>query len=499
MYFFLSAGLGYKLTGIEHAILKRSEIFNKLGVENKILTINFNKDYSLINELHNVDSSNFINIYDELQGVVYINKKENKVDGFLKKNYLEFDLREVGNARDYRVYKKNRYFCYISTYECGQISYINYFNVKKDKIKREVYNKNGYLTNVVYLYNNLKKMVHYFNSNGSVVIKEYYGDEADLQYIEVVDGDQLKNFGSMDEWVEDWLNNVFKRYINTVVYSDKNKLYNHILIKIRKNNYKFISVFHSMHVRNPKDIEGGVVNSNYKVSLENIDKFDGFIVSTEDQKIDIIKRYGCNLNIFVIPPSFVNENTNSESNYVDGEFKVISVGRYYVEKRLDHIILAIKLLVGKYPDISLYLYGFGDQRDNFKYEKKIRDLVVNEKLERNIKFEGYKHDILNYIGNSTVSVVTSTIEGFCIGILDSLSVGTPVVSYNIKYGPNEIIVNNESGFLVQEENIKELAEKIEEVYFKKEMRISAKERSENFSMLMVMDKWLNHIKEINNV
>ncbi len=51
MYFFLSAGIGANLTGIEHAILKRKKVFDACGLAHKIVTLNYNPNY-----LNNSDS-----------------------------------------------------------------------------------------------------------------------------------------------------------------------------------------------------------------------------------------------------------------------------------------------------------------------------------------------------------------------------------------------------------------------------------------------------------
>ena len=40
-------------------------------------------------------------------------------------------------------------------------------------------------------------------------------------------------------------------------------------------------------------------------------------------------------------------------------------------------------------------------------------------------------------------------EGFSLALLESLAHGVPTISYNIKYGPKEMINNGENGYLIE--------------------------------------------------
>lgn len=498
MYLFLSAGLGSKLTGIEHAILKRKEVFNQLALESKIVTINFNKDYRFCLEKYGVGKEGFINIYDDYQKIIFCKKKNNSLDLFLSKIKGNIRVEKVEDTNDCKVYIDEIYIFYIHLSLNNEIMYVNVFDGRRNKVKRYVYNLEGYLSQTIFLENNKNKVVQYHDENENVVIEEFYDFEQNLTLIIVRDKEIIKYHKSKECWIKLWLKQLIDSYNNVVIYTDKNRIYNHLLIEIPKNNFKLISVLHSVHVRDPKKIEDGILNANYKVCLEQIDKFDGYIVSTNAQKYDLEKRFGSQLKIWVIPPTHVS---SEKMNKVDfrNDFNVISVGRYYIEKRIDHIILAVKLLIEKYPNIILNLYGFGDGRDNFAYEKKIKKMVLDEKLYNNVYFKGYVDNIKEKISQSNVSVVTSTIEGFCIGILDSLEVGTPVVSYNIKYGPEEMIEDGKSGYLVAEGDIQQLACMIERAYLNFNMRCSAFEKAQEFSINVQKEKWLNHILELSDV
>ena len=66
-------------------------------------------------------------------------------------------------------------------------------------------------------------------------------------------------------------------------------------------------------------------------------------------------------------------------------------------------------------------------------------------------------------------MTTSKLEGFPNVILESFSVGTPVVALNCDFGPNEIINNEENGFLFRDNELIEISKKISDLYFNKEL------------------------------
>ncbi len=49
-----------------------------------------------------------------------------------------------------------------------------------------------------------------------------------------------------------------------------------------------------------------------------------------------------------------------------------------------------------------------------------------------------------------LSLITSNMEGFSLALLESLAHGVPVISYDIKYGPNELITPDFNGYLITE-------------------------------------------------
>ena len=84
-----------------------------------------------------------------------------------------------------------------------------------------------------------------------------------------------------------------------------------------------------------------------------------------------------------------------------------------------------------------------------------------------------------------------------MGILESLSNGCPVISYNIKYGPSELIKDGINGYLIPPFNLDEFSEKIIEVLDNEALHASlissAPKTVENFSHKNIANKWASII------
>ncbi|EFF84372.1 hypothetical protein HMP0015_0147, partial [Acinetobacter haemolyticus ATCC 19194] len=96
--------------------------------------------------------------------------------------------------------------------------------------------------------------------------------------------------------------------------------------------------------------------------------------------------------------------------------------------------------------------------------------------------------------------LTSRLEGFGIALLDAMSEGVVNIAYDIKYGPSELIIDGEDGFLIENGNIDMLAEKI--IFLIKNREIwndfseKSKNKSINFSIENMSYKWKDLIDNI---
>jgi len=130
---------------------------------------------------------------------------------------------------------------------------------------------------------------------------------------------------------------------------------------------------------------------------------------------------------------------------------VANFNRYV--KRLDVFIKSIEIVISQYKNVKFIIFGEG------KLKQKLKDLVNKCKVEEFVVWAGVKRDVVPYIKNFNVGVISSDSEGFCNAIIEYMATGIPVVATNVG-GNVELIKDGYSGFLIPPGNHVLLAIKI---------------------------------------
>ena len=88
-----------------------------------------------------------------------------------------------------------------------------------------------------------------------------------------------------------------------------------------------------------------------------------------------------------------------------------------------------------------------------------------------------------------------------LALLEAQSHGVPSISYNIKYGPGELIIPDYNGSLVEFNNEDQLYETVkallEEPELQQKYAQNSIESSKNFSKDAIINRWQQLINDIN--
>lgn len=134
--------------------------------------------------------------------------------------------------------------------------------------------------------------------------------------------------------------------------------------------------------------------------------------------------------------------------------QTICLAGYSPEKQHGSLIRVFAQVIKAHPGARLDLYGSGNERIGIM--EKIQELG----LEKNIFANDYADNIEKIYDSASLGVLTSRLEGFPLFILESISHGCPCVSYDIDYGPSDMIEDDINGFLIELNNEEEMAQKI---------------------------------------
>lgn len=185
-------------------------------------------------------------------------------------------------------------------------------------------------------------------------------------------------------------------------------------------------------------------------------KVDYCIAQCEEMRIDLIRNYSFKNNkikVIFNPVNYKIENSY-ENKKIPKEKFILIVGRLSKQKRHDVAIKVFSKIKQKFPDFKLKISGQG-QEENF-----LRQLTKKYGINNSVEFLGFQKDLIPLYKRAKLTLMTSRYEGFPNVLIESITLGTPVVSFNCSSGPSEIIQNEINGFLVDDGDENMLEKKI---------------------------------------
>ncbi|WP_308253690.1 glycosyltransferase family 4 protein [Geminocystis sp. GBBB08] len=146
----------------------------------------------------------------------------------------------------------------------------------------------------------------------------------------------------------------------------------------------------------------------------------------------------------------------AEISSIPKENRLVCVGRLCPEKAQLLLLQAIGILKAKGIDCQLVLVGDGELR------QEIKKLAEKLDIKNQIEITGWasSDEVIQQISQAKLMVMPSFAEGLPVVIMESLALGTPVISTYVA-GIPELVVNGESGRLIPAGDIEALTEAIE--------------------------------------
>lgn len=166
---------------------------------------------------------------------------------------------------------------------------------------------------------------------------------------------------------------------------------------------------------------------------------------------------------------------------------IVTAGHFFYTKGYDLAIQVAKLVFERHPDWKWEFYGDGSQFE------KMKALVKELSLENNVIFCGRTNHIEEAYKKAAMYVMTSRTEGFGLVLTEAKSYCLPTLSFDIDFGPREIIEDGISGYLIPTFDIYQMADKICRLIDNQGLRIEfsqhAKDNLYKFSEENFIESW----------
>jgi len=188
------------------------------------------------------------------------------------------------------------------------------------------------------------------------------------------------------------------------------------------------------------------------ISKKRFHLFDKIICQSHDMKEDIMNSYNIKANKFVVINNPITDSFQLKNQgQINDPIRYITVGRLSREKGIPRLL---EILAKLDKPFHYTLIGKGVERDAIF--AKIDKLGLKD----NITHIEFTKDVSKYLAESDYFLQGSYFEGFPNCLIESCSVGTPVIAYKAPGGTKEIIEQNVNGYYVENES--EFLEKLKE-------------------------------------
>lgn len=295
----------------------------------------------------------------------------------------------------------------------------------------------------------------------------------------------------------------FRKYINDnniEIIISETRLYLFVVflatidlnVKIFYHNHFSINEFLKSKkvTKNYKDIILNVVNWYFEKKTERI------IVLTNGERSNYIKQGVEDKRIITIYNWLESKLLENNIEYNIQSKKIITVGRIDYQKGYEYLVEIARKVFEIYPDWVWHIYGEG----NKDYTLKIRKLIKDKGLEKNVILMGNKDNIYDEYNKYAFLVMTSRYEGLPMVLLEAKAKKLPLVSFDIESGPSEIIRNDIDGFLVPAFDTQAMSCKLCELIESPELRQKFSDNVhgnlEKFSKEKIMRQWCDLIEGI---
>lgn len=519
MYFFLNSSFNAKNSGIEHAQLKRAQLFEKFNTDYKLIFRDWNPLLHHYLNSHDITDNHILNVFDYFQDAQYVKSKK------IHPKEIDFGIDDLSYTQDD---ENHRVLVYSKTQLIGRINLFTEDDTQDNIVKSvELFDgfSNLYCVDF-YDYRGFKSLSQWYTPDNQVATQTWYtpaGRPAIENFMRFNGQHKLTESGyktidtngtvrshlSKTSVITEFLEAINLKYFDTkqanIYIMDRGDFYEEILTHLNSPTYSVLHL-HSSQAGDSQKAATSIMNNNYEYSLTDLNRYDAIISSTHKQNLDVANRFHHQVDAFTIPVGVLSSSELERIKIPMNKRRphsMVITARVSPEKQIDKIITAMGMAKDKVPDINLNVYGYVDRSNNDIAMKRINAAIKKYDLQDAVKLHDYTLDVPSVHANAQVYPLASIMEGFNLALMEAQSNGDVGITFDTNYGPNELIVDQKNGYIVNYDDTAALSAKMVELFTNEDllqdMSDKAYELSQRYSFKEVWKKWQQLTKRANQV
>ena len=211
---------------------------------------------------------------------------------------------------------------------------------------------------------------------------------------------------------------------------------------------------------------------------------DALVVLTESDLAQARELVGDDVRVVAIPNAA--PPVRAEPSRLDAPV-VIGAGRLRPQKGFDRLIRAFAPVAAAHPDWRLRIFGDGRQH------AALLALVAEHGLEDHVSLPGRARDLGAELERASIFALSSRFEGLPMVLVEAMSEGLAIVSFDCRTGPREVLDDGRAGVLVPDGDeaalTRALLELVEDPERRRRLGAAARERAGELSLGAIGARW----------
>jgi glycosyltransferase involved in cell wall biosynthesis len=253
---------------------------------------------------------------------------------------------------------------------------------------------------------------------------------------------------------------IFKKIRPDIVHTHTSKA--GVIGRMAACKMKIPRVVHSTHgliyedEANIPGIKKGLMLKTFLLADRYVGKYTDYLITLSEQET------GSALKLGLAAPSKIKSISNGialqklaeiqrlPSDWEKDELCLGIAGRLASEKGHALLLNSFKSLADYFPSLKLKIAGSGPLKEH------LMALSKNLGLEERVEFCGYQKDMVAFLRQVDIFVLSSHYEGFGLVLVEAMAAGIPVVATDVG-GVAEVVVDGQTGLVVPPGQEDELA------------------------------------------